>query len=150
MIVPGSEPKVGKERGWEAEKKKQVRREKATLLDLLVGSCKYLCKKDRVCILFVSRHVPAPVDKDCSQRPQERRAGARRTAKNKPRRGLEHTLYLTQKCFLELLLIDGTPEGRGERRRGLGCEQGLVGEQKRHWRRLPGPQQVAQALVWDR
>lgn len=46
MIVPGSEPEVAKERGWGVAKKKQVHREKAGLLCLLAGSCKYLGKRE--------------------------------------------------------------------------------------------------------
>ena len=46
VIVPGSEPKIGKERACGVRKEKQVCGERAGLLDLLAGSYRYLGKRD--------------------------------------------------------------------------------------------------------
>lgn len=64
-----------------------------------------------MCILFVSKHVPAPVDKEGSQGPQRGVQGPGSLLKIRPViRELEHTLYLTHKYFPKVLLTNGAPK----------------------------------------
>lgn len=105
-------------------KKKQVHREKAGLLHLLSGSCKYLGKRDReyesylypvTSLLLWNR----PAARDLERGFQE--AGGLLKIRQAIR-GLDPTLYLAHKYFLKLLT-----NGVG---RGFGLEQGLVGEHR--------------------
>lgn len=96
MIVAGCEPKLGKDRAWGVGKKKQVHGEKAGLLDLLSGSCKYLGKRDSECISYSYPDTCLfLLKRPGSQETWERHAGGWRMAKNEAGRQRTGTHFVS-------------------------------------------------------
>lgn len=115
MIVAGCEPKLGKDRAWGVGKKKQVHGEKAGLLDLLSGSCKYLGKRDSECISYLYPDTCLfLLKRPGSQGTWERHAGGWRMAKNEAGHQRTGTHFVSDRKILPQTSANGGGGREGE------------------------------------